>query len=105
MGYVGDGLTDRDRAVHEQFKLDGRGNARAQGDDAGDVRRIGGLADAAEDHFVDLGRVDAGFRQQRGHRVAAEFDRVERGELRSGAQEGRPVEPLEEGIEPEAVEA
>ena len=61
-----------------------------QSDDAGDVHRIWWLADAAEDGFIDEHRVDPGAGEQRTDGMAAEFNRIEVGEVRSSAREGRP---------------
>ena len=48
----------------------------AQGDDAGDVRGVGGLGHAAEDDFFDGGRVQTRLGKQFGDGDAAEFDGV-----------------------------
>ena len=48
----------------------------AQGDDAGDVRGVGGLGHAAEDDLLDGGRVQARLGEQFGDGDAAEFDGV-----------------------------
>ena len=69
---------------------DGRdrfGDARAQGDDARDVRRFGGLADTAENDLIDQLRIEAGAGQQRVHGDAAQF--VGRQARRSGYSTGR----------------
>lgn len=68
---------------------DGRWDAGAQGDDAGDVGGFGGLGDAAKDDFVDERRVEAGAREQRIDCNAAEFVGRERGEVGAGSAEGR----------------
>ncbi len=47
--------------------------ARPQRDDPRDVRRLGGLADAAENDLVDALRIEAGAGEQRAHGDAAQF--------------------------------
>ena len=66
------------------------GNAGAQCDDAADVRGVGGLRDAAEDHFVDERGVQTGALEEIRHGDAAQFHGVEAREVGAGLAERRP---------------
>ena len=49
------------------------GDAGPQGDDAGDVRRLGGLGDAADDDIVDECWIETGASEERNDGEAAEY--------------------------------
>ena len=57
------------------------GNAGAQRDDTGDVRRLRRLRDAAEDDFIHESRIEARARQQRVNGHTAQFIRRAVGEV------------------------
>ena len=71
---------------------DGRHRVRdagAQGDDAGDVRGVGGLSHAAEDDFLNRRGVHAGLGEEFGDGGAAEFNGIGVGEGGAHFGEGR----------------
>ena len=71
---------------------DGRhrvGDARTQGDDAGDVGGVGGLGHAADDDFLNRCGVETRFGEEFGDGGAAEFDGVGVGEGGTHFGEGR----------------
>ena len=59
------------------------GDTGAQGNDAGDVASLGGLADTAKDDFVDPLGVEAGPREEGGDGHPAQFVGAQRGKLRA----------------------
>ena len=63
------------------------GNSRTQRDDARDVRGIGGLRDATEDHFVNERGIESGALEKIRHGDAAQLHRVEPGEVGAGLAE------------------
>ena len=65
-------------------------NAGAQGDHAREIHRLRRLADASEDHFVDVLRIEAGAGEQRAHGDATEFIRAKLREIGSHPAKRRP---------------
>ena len=79
-GGLGDALEAAGAVAVDRDRRDRVGDARAQGDDAGDVRGVGGLGHAADDDLLDGRGVQAGPGEEFGDGDAAQFGGVGLGE-------------------------
>ena len=75
-GGLRDRLETRGAVTVHGDRGNGHGHAGAQGDHAGDVRRVDRLAHAAEDDLVDERGIDTGANEQRGGGGPPEFDGI-----------------------------
>ena len=64
-------------------------NARSQGDYPGHIHGIGRLANAAEDHLINQGRIDPRASKQSLGRHTAQLVSREAGQVRADLAEGR----------------